>query len=745
MAIIYTCSFDHYGEQEGTSSFGMFDIGGNVHLGDGWVANPSGGANSGGEYSFGTPAWGARAGRRALLNRDARSTTYGTAEGLLLAIPGVSRTRRLVHFAFSYGGSQESSRLDGRIVAFQNSQGVTRARLGMDVSGRLVLTDGIRPEIANVLLTTPSPVVQPHTWFYFSIDITTAGDFDLYVGDILPSNRVMSGAGLAFSGTGDIDVLAFLPYSERLFSGSNPITAVRDIVICDDTGTYNNTLLGECFVSAQEMRMEEPGGGWEANPRQMVAGGVYRTRRAVGSRRSTLRFADHASLEIGASDFTAEGWFRFSSIPGSSDVWNLLAKWATSTANRSWRLVYYGTDKTIRWEASANGSAATTVKQIPFEPILHRWHHIAVVRDGGFTHLYIDGKEYGAGVADSNTYYNGTAYVGVGCRFYSTDNSPVPEEDFDGFIDEVRLTIGVSRYAADFVPSTVPFGRNVTDDPDFASVGLLLGFDNNDNADESSNSFQPLTYTSAPPPPPPLNPEDGDYSFRVLNGAPPIDDTYIEAPYTRATGLFTFNGLPAATETITVGSQVYTWVSALTGADDIMIGATVDDCIDNLVSAMNADAGAGTKYGTGTLANADARADAYLSPQVWFTATVMGAAGNSVATTTTMVDGRWRDATLLGGQDIPGPSEFAIERLPVDVTGILGVQMTTRYYKTDAGTASMRLDLVGPGGAVLQGDDVSPDLNPQWGKQIFEEDPDTGAGITPSTLIGGRVRFTRTA
>lgn len=719
------------------------------------------------------PPWGARAGRYALVSRDtavnapSASVTFKmnrAVSALLLTVPGALKNTLYTHFAFGCDSMTEFPDGQGYICDYVDIYGNIMATLAVHPTGRLVLLDGqdtiqnitsgpigTFTQTPNVLLMSSAPVVQPNTWHYFSTAITVNGansaDFECYVGDITPSNRVLSGAGLSITtppvGPYAVASLGFLRPSVTT-DVDLQVRALRDIVLCDNTGAYNNSLLGECFVSAQEMRMEEPGGGWEANPRQMVAGGIYQTRRDVGSNRSFLRFSDHANLEIGASDFTAEGWFRFSSIPGSSDVWNLLAKWFTSSANRSWRLVYYGTDKTIRWEASANGSAATTVKQIPFEPILHRWHHIAVVRDGGFTHLYIDGKEYGVGVADSTTYYNSTAYVGVGCRFDNTNNNPVPTEDFDGFIDEVRLTIGVSRYAADFVPSTVPFGRNVTDDPDFASVGLLLGFDNNDNVDESSNSFQPLSHNSAPSPPPPLNPEDGDYSFRVLNGAPPIDDTYIEAPYTRATGLFTFNGLPTASETITVGSQVYTWVSALTGADDIMIGATVDDCIDNLVSAMNADAGAGTKYGTGTLANADARADTYLSPQVWFTATVMGAAGNSVATTTTMADGKWRDATLIGGQDIPADSDFAIERLPVDVTGILGVQMTARYYKTDAGTASMRLDLVGPGGAVLQGDDVSPDLNPQWGKQIFEEDPDTSAGITPSTLIGGRVRFTRT-
>jgi hypothetical protein len=81
----------------------------------------------------------------------------------------------------------------------------------------------------------------------------------------------------------------------------------------------------------------------------------------------------------------------------------------------------------------------------------------------------------------------------------------------------------------------------------------------------------------------------------------------------------------------------------------------------------------------------------------------------------------------------------------VDVTGVLGLQITARGYKSDAGSAQLRFDLVGPAAAVDTGTALGTDLNPAWLRQVFEEDPDTSATITPSTITGGRVRVTRTA
>lgn len=117
-----------------------------------------------------------------------------------------------------------------------------------------------------------------------------------------------------------------------------------------------------------------------------------------------------------------------------------------------------------------------------------------------------------------------------------------------------------------------------------------------------------------------------------------------------ATGVLTLAGNAVADETITIGSRTYTWKAAVGAvADEVEVGATASDSIDNLVAAINGAAGAGTIYGTGTVAHADVDAAAGAGDTMDLTATVTGAAGNLIATTETMTQGSFGGLTLSGG------------------------------------------------------------------------------------------------
>ena len=769
MALLYACSFDHYGPAVGTrvtSPQRQWHIGGNAFLGDGWgsfprVTAPSFSMTFTGLYAFETPAWGARSGDYALTatgvwvgwGAGGGNYTKTGDESVRLVIPGASQAVRLIHFAFSISELPATDKADGYICDFLDSAGKIRGSLAVTPAGRLQILDGApltsgpgAPPVATpaALLVSSAPVIQAETWYSFSVQITTNGansnaDVDVYLGDITPANKVLSGAGLAFTNTlnNNIGLLGFLPASNLGDSVQDGTTrALRDIVICDTTGSFNASLIGQLFVSAQEMRTEDVGGGWVANPRENIGDGILDSE----TNNTGLRYTDHASLEVGASDFTFETWVRFHTLPGAAAEANLIAKWRTNDANRSYRLVYYGSDNTIRWEVSTDGITTVTVKRLPWLPLTDRWYSIAVVRATSQTLLFIDGTQLGVPVADANTYFNGVGSLGIAARFDST-STLAANASLDGWLDETRFTVGVARYTSDYTPATVRFGRNVTDDPSYASVVLLLGYDGLSLADESS--FARVTNVGNPALTA-IQPDDAMHKFNVLNNRPPIDDTYIEAAQTFAEGIFTFDAVPTNGETMTVGAKVYTWKAVLAVANDVKIGATILDCINNVVAAINDSGGEGTLYGTGTTPNAQAGADTFESPQFILRALAIGASGNAVATTETMANGFFGSATLTGGTDIPADSDFAIERLPADVTGVLAIQMTTRQYKTDAGSAQVRIDLKGPAGAIAAGTPASPDLNPAWARQIFESDPDTAAGLTASTMIGGRIRFKRT-
>jgi len=119
--------------------------------------------------------------------------------------------------------------------------------------------------------------------------------------------------------------------------------------------------------------------------------------------------------------------------------------------------------------------------------------------------------------------------------------------------------------------------------------------------------------------------------------AVPATDTLTGANFTQgaaATGTLTFTANAAADDTVSIGGQNYTFVTALTGAaNQVLIGGSTAQSILNLQAAINAaSGGAGVAYGAGTVANASAYASAVTGTTLTTTANVNGTGGNSIAT-----------------------------------------------------------------------------------------------------------------
>lgn len=125
------------------------------------------------------------------------------------------------------------------------------------------------------------------------------------------------------------------------------------------------------------------------------------------------------------------------------------------------------------------------------------------------------------------------------------------------------------------------------------------------------------------------------------------------AAATKATGTLTSTGTaPANDDTVTIGAKTYTYKTELTDpaeANEILIGASAAASLDNLKSAVNATAGAGTTYGTGTTINATVAATTNTDTTQVFEAKTAGTGGNALATTETSSQLSFGAATLTGG------------------------------------------------------------------------------------------------
>lgn len=117
-----------------------------------------------------------------------------------------------------------------------------------------------------------------------------------------------------------------------------------------------------------------------------------------------------------------------------------------------------------------------------------------------------------------------------------------------------------------------------------------------------------------------------------------------------AVGEVTIGANPTADDTVTIADKTYTFKANASTANDVKIGTNAAATIANLTAAVNGATGAGTTYGTGTVANAYVSATAG-SGKVDLTAKTAGAAGNAIGLSASFTSGSNTVVAFSGGAD----------------------------------------------------------------------------------------------
>lgn len=639
------------------------------------------------------------------------------------------------------------------VVDFRDDTNTIIAQLVCRSTGVLSLYGNSRTSPA--LGSTQGPVIVAQTAMHLEMEINvSAGTFVLNAaaagaGGVEPQVLNLSGLALGAKPVAQIGFLYFVGYGDITSYAAN-------LIIRDNLGTANNSIVGDRRVATLFVNSDDPTHqGWTGEPLKRFGTGVLNnTGDLVGGYADNggVSCASSPQTDLGSGDFTIEGNFRFRSLPTASNIATLFGKWSESDNQRSYQLYVGGptleNGNTV-FRISTDGQTDTLAELIswPFVWEVGTWYHVAIVRASGETMLFIDGQQQGLPVADAHVYFAGTGASSLGVQVNST--GALANTALLGWQDEFRLTVGVARYTANFAPPTAAFPRGSVNDPYWADVAWLSGWDSglfDDGPDGRALSAQNGAFAETP--------DDGVSNFQTMNKnavPPPLDDTFVEAALLNATGVLTQSALPVAANTVTVATKdgttaaVYTWRAAVAAAFDVLIGATVAASISNLQAAINAGAGAGTNYGTGTTANHDVTASILPSGQLEATAITAGAAGNALASTTTDPSGSWSGTTLSGGADIPPYSQFGLQAPPPDTTLIDSLTIMQRTFKTDAGPAAVQASLVGPAGTAAAGATLNVSTVPTYYFDTFETDPDTGASITPTTVLGAKIRINRTA
>lgn len=165
-----------------------------------------------------------------------------------------------------------------------------------------------------------------------------------------------------------------------------------------------------------------------------------------------VSYADSADWQLGSSPFTMEAWVQFTTAPSSS-FHNLFGQRESSGNQRSFGLSVASNVLTLF--RSADGATETNVTGA-WTPSTLTWYHVAADFDGTKTRLYVDGVMKGSSTT-AVTLFNSTADFTVG----SWLTAGAFNSAFRGFLDEVRITKGVARYASDsgYTVPTAAFPR----------------------------------------------------------------------------------------------------------------------------------------------------------------------------------------------------------------------------------------------------------------------------------------------
>lgn len=145
----------------------------------------------------------------------------------------------------------------------------------------------------------------------------------------------------------------------------------------------------------------------------------------------------NTALSMGTGEFTWEGWFRIAGAPtGGSYGAFIDSRYGGGTG---WFWGITDTYVPVLYDLSIEGSALS----------LDTWYHIALTRDSSNNvRLFVDGTQVGS-TGNSNTNLTSNSMeIGWG---NNGDNA------FNGYIDDLRVTKGVCRYAANFTPPTQAF------------------------------------------------------------------------------------------------------------------------------------------------------------------------------------------------------------------------------------------------------------------------------------------------
>ena len=165
----------------------------------------------------------------------------------------------------------------------------------------------------------------------------------------------------------------------------------------------------------------------------------------LGGSGDGLSAAANGDWDFDTGDFTIDLWVRTTDATAANQTIMSSQNYYTAGYNGNWILRRTDSD-TIAW-ASYDGTGTEVYNEFTAATSVNTWYHIALVRDGTDIELFVDGVSKGT-VTDSKDLLDGGA-SGIYIAKAGTNNI-----DWEGYMDEIRISKGVARWDAAFTPET---------------------------------------------------------------------------------------------------------------------------------------------------------------------------------------------------------------------------------------------------------------------------------------------------
>lgn len=325
-----------------------------------------------------------------------------------------------------------------------------------------IFKDGVK--VAGPVTITPQTSSSSNTLIigYDTVG-TVAGQYTGYIDDF----RITKGVG-RYPSNFTVSTQAFGDYRTADYYWENTVLLMH--MEGTNTGTtftdqkgHTITNGGICSTSSDTAR-------------QGITSGRF-----LQSTASILKSPASNDWSFGSGDFTIEVSVNFTNLLSTNQAARFVSCGSMADgANNLWTVGAFNNGTSHYFAIQQYNGSTYVGNYITYPVAAYTWYDLAIVKSGTNILFYVNDILMATQASALSSVVNGgAAGLIIGARYSATATDII--ETFYGYIDELRITKGVSRYSGRYSKYTTQFPDYSTYDPYFAYNVLLMHMDGTNN------------------------------------------------------------------------------------------------------------------------------------------------------------------------------------------------------------------------------------------------------------------------